>query len=168
MPVIKLEKIKIKRKIPKNVFIFPKATHAVKTNDIYIYVNTKLFKPIEKENRFVLKNNGDFTIHYKNGYIGGTFDKISDEKSYNNMIKRFGKFKKPKRILKNIYFDDDKRILEFTYEGDWETQLKDRYKHEHVIKKFKIRFLKKYEYDKTKEFLEPFIELKNKYYQLIK
>ena len=76
MPVIKLEKIKIKRKIPKNVFIFPKATHAVKTNNIYIYVNGKLFDPIEKENRFVLKNNGDFTIHYKNGYIGGTFDNI--------------------------------------------------------------------------------------------
>jgi len=77
MPIIKLEKIKTKRKIPKNVFVFPKATMAVKTNDIYVYVNGKLFEPVEKENRFILKNNGDFTIHYKNGYISGMFDKIS-------------------------------------------------------------------------------------------
>jgi len=84
------------------------------------------------------------------------------------MVKRFGDLKKPKRVIKNIYFDDDKQILGFTYEGDWEIQLKHRYKYEHVVKKFKIRFLKKYEFDKTKEFLEPFIELKNKYYQLLK
>lgn len=181
MPVTKVKQFRtsrsIKQKLPKNYFFFPKSKYELSTSNIYISVNGKLFKPVLGKYevvKFNVEDNGSFRIKYgipgttQGGHVSGEFDKISEEKYNSQKDKKFGKIKQPKRILKDFFFNDEKQILGFTYKGDWEIQLKDRYKVEIVIKKFKIQFIKKNEYDKAKEFITPFLELKGKFYQQIK
>lgn len=70
-----------------------------------------------------------------------------------------------KSETKNFQFNDDKKIILFTYSGPWDLELKNSIKTEKVVKNFQIIFQRPIDYDKCKENMLPYLELKGKYYQ---
>lgn len=128
------------------------------------YFKTKNIKIIVNKRNY--KENVEFTIWYADSMIPiivkfgtGTLDiNLCVNKLNESIIK---KYTIPQKI-ENIFFDDESNEISFVYKGEWSYSKKKPIK---MIKDFKIQFLKKKEFEQSKELMIPCLIKSGKYFK---